>query len=415
MRSVVRQQGLCSPCAPATATTPRAVFWIAWAACNRDRRPASEQFPRGEPVPGRVLLINVNQCDTPYPVYPLGLSHVAAALTQAGHDVRLFDMGIEGHRLAQVVDSFAPSLVGVSLRNIDDVDIEKQRFFVPDLVEVVRRVKQLVDVPVVVGGSAFSLFPEQLLEMSGADFGVRGEGERAARALVDALESGSTVESIPGLVYHRNGTVVSNAADETRALEASPALRPHGLVEHYLSRSSMLNVQSQRGCAYHCCYCTYPLIEGQRFRYRDPRAVVDEIEQATQLGATYFFMVDSVFNTSREHVLGLCDELIRRDLRVGWCCFLRPAGLDEELMGAMARAGLRHIEYGSDSFCDSVLQAYGKGFAFDDILRSSELARAHKVRYAHFLIAGGPSETEQTLHEGFRNSQRLRRTVIFPY
>ncbi len=363
----------------------------------------------------RILLININQCENPYPVYPLGLSHIAAALSRAGHEARLFDMSFEGPRLEEVTESFAPSVVGISLRNIDDVDIEKQRFFVPDLIDTVRRVKRLVEAPVVVGGSAFSLFPEELLRMSKADYGVRGEGESATCALVDALAEGTPVDAIPGLVYRRNGDVVSNPGAGAERVDVPAAVHPRELTDFYLRVSSMLNVQTQRGCAYHCCYCTYPLIEGQRFRYRDPGAVVDEIEQATHLGATYFFIVDSVFNTSRKHVLRFCEELIRRELNIGWCCFLRPAGLDEQLMSTMARAGLRHVEYGSDSFCDSVLQAYGKGFTFDDILHSSELARAHKVRYAHFLIAGGPSETEHTLREGFSNSRRLRRTVIFPY
>lgn len=401
---------------PTTDNTPPAVFWVSWGYAPSACRPCPRSsFPRGEPVSSRVLLINVNQCEAPYPVYPLGLSHVAAALTGAGHEARLFDMSHEGPQLAKVIASFAPDVVGISLRNIDDVDIEKQRFFVPDLINVVQQVKQLVDAPIVIGGSAFSLFPEELLRMSGADYGVRGEGESATCALVGALKANEPIDTIPGLVYRRNGSVVSNDAHSSDSVDVSAAMHPRDLTDFYLRRSSMLNVQTQRGCGYRCCYCTYPLIEGQRFRYRDPKAVVDEIEEARRLGATYFFVVDSVLNTSREHVLGFCEELIRRELNIGWCCFLRPAGLDDELMSTMARAGLRHVEYGSDSFCDSVLQAYGKGFTFDDILRSSELARAHKVRYAHFLIAGGPSETEQTLREGFDNSRRLRRTVIFPF
>jgi radical SAM superfamily enzyme YgiQ (UPF0313 family) len=125
--------------------------------------------------------------------------------------------------------------------------------------------------------------------------------------------------------------------------------------------------------------------------------------------------VDSVFNTKRDHVASVCEEIIRRDLGMEWCCFLRPAGLDSELMDLMARAGLKHVEFGSDSFCDTTLETYGKHFTFEDIYQASEFARERRIRYAHFLIAGGPGETEATLEEGFRNSQRLRKTVIFPF
>jgi radical SAM superfamily enzyme YgiQ (UPF0313 family) len=81
----------------------------------------------------------------------------------------------------------------------------------------------------------------------------------------------------------------------------------------------------------------------------------------------------------------------------------------------MARAGLSHIEFGSDSFSDSVLADYGKNFTFEDIVNASEYARAAKVHYAHFLIIGGPGETEATMRESFNNSKRLKKTVHFPF
>jgi radical SAM superfamily enzyme YgiQ (UPF0313 family) len=81
-------------------------------------------------------------------------------------------------------------------------------------------------------------------------------------------------------------------------------------------------------------------------------------------------------------------------------------------MDIMARAGLTHIEFGSDSLCDSVLEAYGKRFTFDDIRQSSELARQRHVDFCHYLICGGPGETMETLQTSFENSQHLTGAVI---
>ncbi len=331
-------------------------------------------------VSTKILLLNVNQCQTPYPVYPLGMSHVAAALEAAGHEVTLLDMQRDGERLDEAVRLFRPGLIGVSLRNIDDVDIEKRRFFVPDLLRAVERLREIAAAPLVIGGSAFSLFPERLLQLSGADFGVRGEGEEAFVALAAALEQGLPHEQIPGLVYRSDGSVKANPPSACVTTRIRPPLCPTDLVEYYARRSSMLNVQTQRGCAFRCCYCTYPLIEGSQVRGRDAGSVANELEEGLRRGVNYFFVVDSVFNTRRDHVAAVCEEIIRRDLQLNWCCFLRPAGLDDELMALMVRAGLRHIEFGSDSFCDSVLEAYGKGFTFSDIEHSSALALSHRVR-----------------------------------
>ena len=68
----------------------------------------------------------------------------------------------------------------------------------------------------------------------------------------------------------------------------------------------MMNIQTQRGCALHCCYCTYPLLEGRTYRRRPPESVVEELASLERHGARYVFFVDSVFNTSVDHVTAIC-------------------------------------------------------------------------------------------------------------
>ncbi len=42
-------------------------------------------------APARVLLVNLNRYDQPYPVYPVGLAYLDAALRGAGYATRLWD------------------------------------------------------------------------------------------------------------------------------------------------------------------------------------------------------------------------------------------------------------------------------------------------------------------------------------
>jgi radical SAM superfamily enzyme YgiQ (UPF0313 family) len=265
----------------------------------------------------------------------------------------------------------------------------------------------------VVGGSGFSIFPRQLLELSGADYGICGEGETGFVALLAALNSGRDFSAIPGLIYRENGHVVINPPT---ASPGGPMLeeddRPASITQYYLRASGMLNIQTQRGCARHCCYCTYPALEGKHHRYRSAETVADEFEQLQRLGARYAFIVDSVFNSSTRHVTEICQAILRRNVKLSWGCFLRPQGLTPDLMKLMKRAGLAHIEFGSDSFCDEVLATYQKGLTFDDILRSNALARQENIDSCHFLISGGPGETMETLRRGFQASWRLNNAVI---
>ena len=361
----------------------------------------------------RVLLINANRCATPDPVFPLGLSHVNAALRRAGHETRLHDLLAEPQPLEEVLRRHQPDFVGISLRNVDNVLIRKQETYFESLLKLSDTVRRAHPCTVVIGGSGFSIYPEKLLELSGADFGIQGEGEASFVALVAALRDGGDHAPIPGLVYRRGRQIVANPQQPSASQSGLDAAdRPAAVADYYLTTSGMLNVQTQRGCEHICTYCAYPLIEGRMHRRRDPEAVADEFEQLQALGAKYIFVVDSVFNSSERHVVETCEAIIRRGVKLAWGCFLRPQSLTLEMMRLMARAGLTHIEFGSDSFCDSVLKQYAKRLTFDDIARSSELARQAEIEHCHYLICGGPGETLETLETGFQNSRRLPGSVI---
>jgi radical SAM superfamily enzyme YgiQ (UPF0313 family) len=317
-----------------------------------------------------------------------------------------------GPPLEQALRESCPDLVGISLRNIDDVLIRKQETYYDDLPRLCHTVRTVANCPVVLGGSGFSIFPRELLELSGADFGVCGPGETPLLQLLELQADPSSLPRIPGLA-HRNGEeILVSPQGHAPAADLDTADWPAPVVQHYLNAGGMLNLQTQRGCAFQCCYCTYPVIEGRSHRRQPAEAVAEEFAQLSRLGAKYAFVVDSVFNSSQRHVADICEAIIRRNLNIAWGCFLRPQGLTAELMQLMARAGLSHAEFGTDSLCDEVLSEYRKGFTFDDVLHSSDHARQAKVDYCHFLIAGGPGETEETLRISHRNSRLLGGSVF---
>ena len=364
-------------------------------------------------MPSRILLISANRCTAPDPVFPLGLAHINAALRTAGHETRWLDRLSNLGTLVTALKEFQPDLVGISLRNIDDVLIRQREKFYDELAPFTATIRQHSQAPVVLGGSGFSIFPEKLLALTGADYGIAGEGEPGMLALVEALKNGGDFSRVPGLVHRRDGKIVVNlSAPGPLELELTAADRPPEIARTYLAASDTLNLQTQRGCQFLCCYCTYPVIEGKINRRRPPEIVAAELENLRQQGAKFVFIVDSVFNSTPRHVTEICEAILRRNIKISWGCFLRPRGLTAELMDLMARAGLTHIEFGTDSFSDVTLQTYAKHFTFADVFESSELAQKRNLDYCHFLICGGPGETLATLQESFENSLRLKNTAI---
>lgn len=366
------------------------------------------------PTPARVLLLNLNDYDQPYAVYPIGLAYLCGALEAAGCSTRIWDCRFTGEPLEAAIAGFTPDLIGISMRNVDNVQYHNPRSFVQEVVDCCARLRALSSAPLVLGGSAFSVFPAELFELTGVDYGVRGAGEETLVRLIRALQTDGVVTGIDGL-YHRAGA--PDGAGAARALEAAgfcaePAHDP-ALLSAYARQGSLPGIQTQRGCPLHCCYCTYPLIEGRRSRFRSPQAVVAEMRRLADAGVHYTFIVDSVFNTRRDHVTAVCEALIAAKIDMHWECFLRPGGIDRDLLHLMQRAGLRHVEFGSDSFADDVLARYGKSFTFDEIRSASEEAHALGLHYSHFIIFGGPGETPETVEETLRRSAQLPGAYYF--
>jgi len=366
------------------------------------------------PASVRVLLVNLNRYDQPYPVYPIGLAYLTGALHRAGHKALIWDAQFSTESLEATVASFRPELVGISMRNVDNVQQHNPVSFVQSVVDCCAQIRAVTKAILVLGGSAFSIFPRALFDLTGVDYGIQGAGEEPLIRLIERLQAGRSPTGVPGL-FHRpaRGQVDHQPAQfAATTFHVEPYHEPT-LLKTYTSHGSLPGIQTQRGCPLRCCYCTYPLIEGKRSRFRSGEHVVAEMRRMLALGVRYTFIVDSVFNTRPDHVAEICEALIRAGLDMQWECFLRPAGITRELLQLMKRAGLRHVEFGSDSFSDPVLESYGKSFSFDDIRIASEHAHALGLHYSHFIIFGGPGETPATVEETLARAQTLPGAYYF--
>jgi len=336
---------------------------------------------------------------------------VAAGLVQRGHGVSQFDFlqsGAEEEALRLRIASDRPDVVALSLRNLDTCDSLHTQDYAAVARRLVAVIRTCTDRPVVLGGPAFTLMPEEMLAYTGADHGVVGEGEVLLPDLVDALMAART-SGAPVAPIWRSHALLGSA-------EISGPLFDPDLVAFYQAQSGILNLQTRRGCPHHCVYCNYPFLEGRTYRNRDPREVVNDLQEAqARYGITRFFFADSVFNDRDGHHLAIVEEILRRDLKVDWTCYMRPQGIRSGDLALMKRSGLKAAEFGTDAACDRTLRAQGKGFTFQDVLETNELFVAQEVPGAHFVMFGGPKETEDTVRESLENLARLRHTVVFAF
>jgi len=358
----------------------------------------------------RVFLLSTNVTVEPYPVYPLGMAVLAGALTQKGHEVCQFDFlaaGRDMNRLRCELATFNPDVVGLSLRNIDNVDSfsGEKGWYLDQARDQVCAIREATRAPVVVGGGAFSILPEKILEYLGVDYGIVGEGENALCDLLDRLRAGI---KIPPLIFGHGSSPGEN--------QMGPPLYNKEVADFYIRESGQINLQTKRGCPFACVYCTYPSLEGSRVHCRDPRAVVDDLEGIRRdfPGARVFF-TDSVFNDPEGRYLALIEEMVRREVGISWCGFFRPSGMGRSELALLKRSGLYALELGTDAASDATLEGLNKGFTFAEVLRFNADCLAEELPCAHFIIFGGPGETSQTVTEGLENIAALGPSVVFVF
>ncbi|AMV72131.1 B12-binding domain-containing radical SAM protein [Desulfuromonas carbonis] len=357
----------------------------------------------------RIFCLSSNVTTEPYPVYPLGMAVIAGALSRSGHEVRQFDFLVSGcseQALLDAVTEFGPEFICLSLRNIDNVDSfsAENAWYVGQARRLVELLRSVSRAPVIVGGPGFSILPEEILAYLGADHGVVGEGEGAVCSLVADLAAGKTAPAL-----------LAGSPPLAGGAQGGPLLCRE-LVDYYVEQTGMVNLQTKRGCPHDCVYCTYPSLEGKRFRPRSAGAVVDDIEQiGRDFGVKGFFFTDSVFNDARGEYLELAEEILRRNLEISFSAFFRPQGIGRRELALLKRAGLHAAELGTDAASDTTLAGIDKGFTFADVFEVNRACVAERIPAAHFIIFGGPDETMATVAEGLDNIASLEHCAVFAF
>jgi len=352
-----------------------------------------------------LTLINTNRMRPP--IAPIGLAYTAAAARRAGVEVDVLDPYLSDRPEEAIEGYFAdhdPELIGLSFRNVDDCFWPSGASFVPQLTETVARLRKRTDAPIVLGGVGFSIFPQRILELSGADFGICGDGEQAVVSLLRQLQGRREFQKVEGLLWRADdGRIVRNRPAWPSTLDL-PGLRDVIDNAAYFDLGGQGGVETKRGCDRACSYCADRLAKGTRVRMRRPKDIADEVESLLGQGVDVLHLCDGEFNIPRAHALAVCQELTARRLgqRVRWYAYMAVVPFDAELASAMRRAGCVGIDFTGDSASSRMLSVYNQPHSREDLAAAARLCRDSGITVMFDLLLGGPGETPETLAETIR-------------
>lgn len=366
---------------------------------------------KGAPV--RVILINPpidcvleNGNVSPVTSYlfynsaPLGLLYIGAVLENAGHTVAAIDGAAEQLNVAGVVarvKEFRPDVIGIGSFTVSFETTKRMA------AEIKRA---LPDVPIVLGSYHVTLVPEETMADTNFDIGVLGEGEHTMLEVVEYYGQGGELEDIQGICFRKaDGDLhFTPPRKKFKQLDEFPfparhllppnIYRPVPVDEHAFPKFSMV---TSRGCPHACAFC-----QKSRTGYRShsPGYIVDEIEHLVRdFGVKDIAFVDSLFCANKKRVHAICDEIIRRGVKVSWTCSSRVEVVDKPLLEKMKAAGCWRTRFGVESGSDRVLDFISKGITKEKIRNAITWADEIGLRPKAFFMVGHMIDTRESILE----------------
>jgi len=362
-----------------------------------------------------ILLVNPSQAGVYGKMKPpmqmhMGLAYIAAALKQKGHQVEIVNIDAEGLDAAgftEVLKKRRPDVVGFTVTTPT---------FSSSL-DLAERVKKCnPGMHVVFGGIHPTIRPFETIKLSCVDIVIIGEGEHTFSEIVEALEKRKDLSSIKGIMFKSDGKTKETPPRElltdldslpfpSRDLFKSKVYSyPDAL---YRETASMI---TSRGCPGMCSYCNANRIFKRVFRARSAKNVVDEMELlVTSMGIKEIHIWDDNFVTDKKRVFDICDEILKRNIRVkiAFPNGLRADFLDEAVMRALKEMGVYSIAIGVESGSEEILKKAHKGIKLEKVEEVFRLARKLKLETWAFFIIGLPGETVETIKKTIAFAKKI--------
>jgi radical SAM superfamily enzyme YgiQ (UPF0313 family) len=392
----------------------------------------------------------------------LGIGYLAGVLKSRGHEVAIFDAALEGS--SRQTDTARPDevLIGVS----DEELLARIAAFRPDVVALGVSFSTLADeamatarivrrwnpkVPVVVGGAHVNGVVTDYLHASrganrggltalrrsrvmgeyegnsaklrwrfdamndgSVDYGMIGECDFAFADLVEALVDGRSTDEIPGLVtfgpeprfnHTRPNVDITALPNPARELVNMEGYFAYGKFHSSMSSSNrVLNVMASRGCPEACSFCATPDTWGNSVRWRDPRAIYEEIRGCIdRYGIEEIQFEDDSLTARIAPLTELCNLL--EPLKLPWCT---PNGVkvnyhlgkQRGLFEAMKRSGCYQVTFACESGVQRVLDdIIGKRLKVEQAPIAIENAKRAGLFAHSFWMVGFPGETRAEMQE----------------
>jgi radical SAM superfamily enzyme YgiQ (UPF0313 family) len=257
---------------------------------------------------------------------------------------------------------------------------------------------------VIFGGVHATLFPDEAFDVGGAHSVVKGDGDTIwAKVLADCAAG------LPQRIYDGGRIEPEDFLPARWDL-----MRPN--------KYMWAAVQTVRGCAKHCSFCSVWRTDGQRLRQRATDRVIEEVVELRRKGFSFILLADDnfypvtltdlklaerqknpdrlrAFKAIREEQFALMARLaeLPKDM-VLFTQITMEAAEDAEFLAAMRKARIRGVFVGVESVTAEGLKAVFKDFNYagDNLVRQLRTFPEHGVQVLGSFIFSLPTDGPET-------------------
>jgi anaerobic magnesium-protoporphyrin IX monomethyl ester cyclase len=335
----------------------------------------------------------------------LGLAYLGAILEKHNYNVDVIDCHVFALSYEDFRSEIAkrkPDIVGLSASTLTYKTALK-------LAEIAK--EELPECLVFIGGPHVTFWDDKALEECQAlDVIVRKEGEYTLLELVQKVEAGESFDDVLGITYRKDGKIVRTPdRPYIEDLDSLPFPARHlWPIERLRKMEDMFYLIASRGCIFWCEFCATVRMHGRKFRMRNPKNIMDELEFLYKTyGVTNFTFCDDAFTVEPARIEELCRLIMERNLKIKWNCGTRVDMLTRELLVKMREAGCISVWSGVESGTQKVLDAMHKGITIEQTMRVYQWLRELGLKPAPNVILGFPGETKESAWETIKFVEKI--------
>lgn len=343
----------------------------------------------------------------------------ATYLRQNGTTVDIIDapaLGLSPAAVAEVVqNNYRPKLVVMVVYGFQPSASTQN---MPAAGDTCRALKRLdPDIKIMMTGTHPAALPERTMREESVDFVCDREGPDTILATVNAIKNGQkNYDGIPSLWFRFGNSIANNPAGEL--MEDLDHNMPHGAwdllpmqnyrahnwhcFDHIHDRKPYVSLHTSLGCPFKCSFCCINAPFGKpSYRMWSPSVVAKDIDTLVQnYGVKNIKFVDEMFVLNKDHVLGICDELIARDYDLNIWAYARVDTVKDGFLEKLRKAGFRWLALGIESGSKHVRDGVEKGrFGTEEILKVVRKIQDAGIYVIGNYIFGLPDDNHQSMQE----------------